>query len=127
MLDLLSISGMFISSNAFACPVVSHSITVGSESFILTDNVSDFMLTMTEEANAVEQLHEYTIEAVAAGGATATVSGYINIETKCLAQTVEGFDKSFTFDLPASGIIPVSFPYASIDYITKPQESLGCS
>jgi hypothetical protein len=52
--ELPSVSGMFISSNALACPVVSHSITVGGQNFVLTDNVSDFILTMTEEANAIE-------------------------------------------------------------------------
>jgi hypothetical protein len=54
MPELPSVSGMFISSNALACPVVSHSITVGGQNFVLTDNVSDFILTMTEEANAIE-------------------------------------------------------------------------
>jgi hypothetical protein len=81
MPDLLSISGMFTSSNDFACPVVSHSLTVGTESFVLTDDASEFMLSMTEESNTIEKLHEYTIEAIADGGATATVSGYMNIET----------------------------------------------
>jgi hypothetical protein len=85
MPDLLSISGTFTSSNALACPVVSHSIKVGSESYVLTDDESEFILTMTEDANAIEQLHEYTIEAIAAGGASAAVSGGVNIETKCLA------------------------------------------
>jgi hypothetical protein len=85
MPDLLSITGMFVSSNALACPVVSHTLTVGSESFVLTEHDTQFTLTMTEEANAIERLHEYTIEAVTAGGATASVSGYMNIEKVCVA------------------------------------------
>jgi uncharacterized protein YoaH (UPF0181 family) len=104
MPNLLSISGTFISSNAIACPVVSHSLTVGSENFVLTDDASEFILTMTEESNAIEKLNEYTIKAIADGGATASVSGNMKIETKCLAKAVERFEKSFTFDLPASGI-----------------------
>jgi hypothetical protein len=75
MPNLLSISGKFSSSNALACPVISHSITVGSESFVLTDDASEFVLTMNEKSNAKEKLHEYTIEAMADGGASATVSG----------------------------------------------------
>jgi hypothetical protein len=43
---------------------------------------------MTEEANVIEKLYEYTIEAITEGGATATVSGSMNIEKRCLAQAV---------------------------------------
>jgi hypothetical protein len=60
--------------------VESYSFTLGNE--------NDFTITMTEEANAIEKLYEYTIEATTEGGATATVSGLMNIEKKCLAQAV---------------------------------------
>jgi hypothetical protein len=46
---------------------------------------------MTEEANEIEDLYEYTIEAIADGGATSSVSGLMNIKKICLAQVVDGF------------------------------------
>jgi hypothetical protein len=52
---------MFTSSNALACPVVSHLLTAGSESFVLSDDESEFTLTMTEESNTIEKLHEYKV------------------------------------------------------------------
>jgi hypothetical protein len=51
----------------------------------------------------------------------------MNIEAKCLAYAVDGFEKIFNFVLPESGIVPVSFPDASLNYATKPLERLNCS
>jgi hypothetical protein len=51
----------------------------------------------------------------------------MKLEKICFAQSVDEFEKSFNFVLPESGIEPVSFPDASTDYVTKPEEILTCS
>jgi hypothetical protein len=81
---------------------------------------SKFEVEMTEEANAIEKLYTYTIEAKAEGGATETTTGTMDIAKVCLADLESGFTTTYTYKIPDVDISSRTeyFPSASTDYIS---------
>jgi hypothetical protein len=59
---------------------------------------------MTPGANSIEKDHEFTIEAKAIGGATATFTDFVLIAKVCVSEPVLGFDKNFNFVMVDIGV-----------------------
>jgi hypothetical protein len=121
-LPVLSIEGQFASSN-IDCPVTSHELVEGEDSFDLVDNgAGGFLLSMEEDDNEVKGVYSYTIRAFAEGGRFIDVKGTKSIATGCVTYLVETFEKEFIFHRPADGQSVENFPSASTDYVTKPAQ-----
>lgn len=68
--------------------------------------------------------------ATAEGGATAAATGTMVIEILCKGVPVESWrEKSFVFDLPASGSVAEVFPASgsATEYISAPPDGEGCT
>ena len=76
----------------------------------MVDQVSDFVLTMTNSANQVELTYAYTVQATAEGGSSATTSGVMIVGKACVAELNPYFELNYYFDLPEYGNENVSFP-----------------
>lgn len=123
----MSTGGKFETSNEI-CPVAEFSIDYGDESFVLTSNdAAEFAMTMNDAANQVEQEYPYVVRATAEGGSTETVAGEMLIAKVCLAELVETFETSFSYDLPEFGQEFINLPAASTDYISQPDFTQGCN
>lgn len=75
---------------------------------------------MFTSASAIETTHEYTVKSTAEGGAEQTISGTTDILQVCLASLVADFEKTYTYELPATGTDPKTFPAASTAFVTAP-------
>lgn len=117
-----SISGAFTSANGL-CPVVTHSLISSSLDFDLTDNGATFEVTLSESANAVEQVHTFELLASTDGGVEASFQGSFEIAKVCLATLDGAFTTSYSFEIPEAGSQSDSFPAASSDYISAPATS----
>jgi hypothetical protein len=96
-MPVLSIDGEFSSSN-LNCPIAEYSLLDGQDHFELSQLGQSFTVAMTDDS--VEDTYEYTVKALAEGGATSTVTGSKDIKTVCMADLVSSFEKEFAFYLP---------------------------
>lgn len=119
--NLLQDTGAFVSSNE-NCPVISNVLDSGSAYFYLYDYGADYAVRMKNDANSIEAVHEYTVTAYAEGGASATVTGYMELKSVCSATEVSDYQTAYSFDIPASDSSTESFPDASTSYITLSTE-----
>jgi hypothetical protein len=128
-----SLSGAFTSSNGL-CPVVAHSFiyqttdsieqTEGEVGdFDLTDYGATFEVTLSESANAVEQVHTFQLQASTDGGVEAIFEGSFEIAKVCLATVDSAFLTSYSYEIPEYGTQYEMFPTASSDYISLPPTS----
>lgn len=60
--------------------------------------------------------------ATAEGGATATVTGYMELKSVCQATEVSDYETAYSYYIPASGSTTETFPDASSSYITLSTE-----
>jgi hypothetical protein len=78
---LPTFSDSFMSSNP-TCPIEMHTISSGDASYVLTDDQTSFIVTLSDEANAidfqngeiVDAVFPFTIMATAKGGGIAETS-----------------------------------------------------
>jgi hypothetical protein len=118
---LLSISGTVENLNP-TCPITSYSLITGEGDFDLVGQDTDFGITMTDSANAVEAIYTYLIEVKAEGEAVTQIEGSMSIEKACKAWLNTDFELSYSFDIPEFDSVVENFPSSSVDYISEPAE-----